>query len=156
DIAGARAAIGLAERIGAVIDHMNSEVLLRELAVVRKSGMMMATPSEARLRADKLLLVGSGLEGAWQGLREWRGQSVWLCPGHAATVSPTEKVRIAGRDPDQLPIVLAALRARIAGRPAGNGGLPAKTNEAVAQFLRSARFGVAVWSASSLDPLAVE
>src|SRR5215468_616621 len=62
DIAGARAAIGLAERIGAVLDHMNADVLLRDLAVLREAGMMLTTPSEARLRADTLLLVGP-LEG---------------------------------------------------------------------------------------------
>src|SRR5262249_58128541 len=61
DVAGARAAIGLAERLGAVVDHMNSDLLLRDLAVVREAGMMVTTPNEARLRADALLLVGPSL-----------------------------------------------------------------------------------------------
>src|SRR5262245_48061146 len=73
DVAGARAAIGLAERIGAVVDHMNSDVLLRDLAVLREAGMMVTTPNEARLRADTLLLVGPSLEKDAPELPEWLG-----------------------------------------------------------------------------------
>ena len=52
-----------------VVDHMHSDALLRDLAVVREAGMMVTTPNEARLRADTLLLVGPGLEEAWPDLR---------------------------------------------------------------------------------------
>ena len=51
DIAGARAAIALADRIGAVVDHMHSDALLRDLAVVREAGLIVTTANEARLRA---------------------------------------------------------------------------------------------------------
>ena len=64
DIAGARAAIELADRIGAVVDHMNSDALLRDLAVVREAGLIVTTANEARLRADLLVLVGQCLENA--------------------------------------------------------------------------------------------
>src|SRR5215468_10061044 len=73
DIAGARAAIALAERIGAVVDHMNADLLLRDLAVVREAGMMVTTPNEARLRADTLLLVGPSLEKDVPELGHWLG-----------------------------------------------------------------------------------
>src|SRR5215471_14375560 len=58
DVDGARAAIALAQRTRAVVDHMHSEALLRDVDVMRDAGMMTTTPSEARLRADVLLLVG--------------------------------------------------------------------------------------------------
>src|SRR5690242_5956136 len=73
DIAGARAAIALAERIGAVVDHMNADLLLRDLTVVREAGMMLTTPNEARLRADTLLLVGPSLEAEAPELVQWLG-----------------------------------------------------------------------------------
>src|SRR5215470_14011912 len=60
DVAGARAATVLAQRIGAVVDHMNADALLRDLDVLREAGLMLTTPSETRLRADTLLLVGPG------------------------------------------------------------------------------------------------
>ena len=162
DIAGARAAIGLAERIGAVIDHVNADVLLRDLAVLREAGMMLTTPSEARLRADTLLLVGPSLEQDAPELRNWLDLEssrdpraiVRLCPGRAAPPIAGE-TRI-GRDADQLATLLAALRARVADRPAGKTGVAAKAIADVAARLKAARFGVAVWSARDLDPLAIE
>ncbi len=167
DVAGARAAIGLAERIGAVVDHVNADTLLRDLVVLREAGMMLTTPSEARLRADTLLLVGRGLEkdapelARWLGLdapREHDAQGrrviVRLCPGRAAMPLPGE-TRI-GRDPDQVPTLLAALRARLAGRPAGKTGVAAKAIADLAKLLEASRFGVAAWSARDLDPLVIE
>src|SRR5215216_209663 len=65
DIAGARAAVSLAERIGGVVDHMHSEALMRDLAVMREAGAYLTTPNEVRLRGDTLLLVGPGLSEAW-------------------------------------------------------------------------------------------
>jgi formylmethanofuran dehydrogenase subunit B len=166
DIAGARAAIGLAERVGGVIDHMDSEVLLRDVAVLREAGMMMTTPNEARLRADTLLLVGPSLEKEAPDLSRWLGLGpsgkggaatrrslVRLCAGGSGTV-PGEKT--IGRNADHLPVVLAALRARLAGRPLGKAGISAKAIEEVATLLKAARFGVAVWSAVDLDALAIE
>jgi formylmethanofuran dehydrogenase subunit B len=163
DIAGARAAIGLAERIGAVVDHMNADVLLRDLAVVREAGMMLTTPNEARLRADTLLLVGPTLEQDAPELAQWLGVDdrsahqraiVRLCPGRAA--APIRGETRIGRDPDQLPSVLAALRARLADRGAGKTGVSTKALADLATQLKAARFGVAVWSARDLDPLAIE
>ena len=65
DVAGARAAVALAERIGAAIDHMHADELLRNLDVMRSSGVLRTTPSEAHVRADTLLLVGPGLGETW-------------------------------------------------------------------------------------------
>ena len=48
---------------------------------------------------------------------------------------------------------LAALRARVKGRPATARD---PSIDAVAATLREAKFGVAVWSASALDPLEIE
>jgi len=161
DIAGARAAIGLAERIGAVIDHVNADALLRDLAVLREAGMMLVTPNEARLRADTLLLVGPSLETDAPELADWLGLGtggeraiVRLCPGRGAR--PTEGETHVGRGADQLPSLLAALRAGIAGRPAGKTGISAKAIANLATRLKAARYGVAVWSARDLDPLAIE
>jgi formylmethanofuran dehydrogenase subunit B len=166
DVAGARAAIALAERIGAVVDHMNADVLLRDLAVLREAGMMVTTPNEARLRADTLLLVGPSLEkdapelARWLGLDASRDDNaatartiVRLCPGRATLLRGEMYL---GRRANQLPSLLAALRARLAGRRVGKTGVPAKAIADLATLLKAARFGVAVWSARDLDPLAIE
>ena len=131
DVAGARAAIALAERIGAAIDHMHSGALLRDLDVMRASGVMLTTPGETRVRADVAAARRlPGLAGTWPELpqsgccggkiRERR--IFWLCPGRdAATLGflgrdliGVDRETIRRRD---LPALLASLRARVAGRP---------------------------------------
>jgi formylmethanofuran dehydrogenase subunit B len=169
DIAGARAAIALAERLGGVVDHMHSSAVLRDLAVMREAGLMVTTASEARLRADVLLLVGPGLTAApvhWpqrlftpvsgaqadHGLR----RIVWLCPGRVRPPAPNVPVDVLGGDADELAGLLAALRARVASRPLGDLRVPAKSLDEAVATLKAAQFGVAVWSASGLDPLTIE
>lgn len=171
DIAGARAAIALAERVGASIDHMNSETLLRDVEVMRAAGIMLTTPNEARLRADVLLMIGAGLVEAWPELPERlfvppssvradaaaARRILWLCPGGDPTkLAGRAKVHVVGRNRKDLPVLLAALRARLAGRPVGKAPLAAKALDALAADLGAARFGVAVWSAAELDALTIE
>jgi formylmethanofuran dehydrogenase subunit B len=169
DIAGTRAAVALAQRIGGVVDHMHSDVLFRDLDVMREAGLMATTPNEARLRAETLLVVGAAFS-AWPDLaRQLFGPPVApelggyakrcvfrLCPGKTQIAAGDAEVRSIGRNTGQLPVLLAALRARVAGRPIGRAPAPAKTLDALAADLQAARFGVAVWSAAELDCLAIE
>jgi formylmethanofuran dehydrogenase subunit B len=171
DVAGARAAVALAQRIGAVVDHMHAGPILRELDLVRTGGALLTTPNEAALRADTLLLVGPGLTAAWPEIgrelldrepdRHWVAgprRVFWLCPGPSAPSLGTDGTPIErlGTDPTQLKVTLGALRARIAGRPCGPTALSAQALEDVAAALRAARFGVAVWADTALDALAIE
>jgi formylmethanofuran dehydrogenase subunit B len=162
DVAGTRAAVALAERLGGVIDHMHSDALLRDLAVMQQAGAYVTTPNEARVRGDTLLLVGPGLMEAWPQIGDRLlsapltpqvGQErriFWLCPGKGAALpAPAE---VVGRNVGELPILLALLRAHLGGRLAK---VP-KAVAGLAKALQTARFGVAVWSAASLDELTVE
>lgn len=132
DVAGARAAVALAERVGAVIDHMHADALLRNLDVMRSSGVLLTTPSEAQVRADTLLVVGTGLGETWPELpqrlfgtirqRQRDGGAelrvYCLCPGRDLAISASEKMTslTIGKEAAELPALLAALRARVAGR----------------------------------------
>ena len=58
DVSGARAAMGLADRCGAVVDHINSAGLFRNLHVLQDSGWITATLTEIRNRADLLIIIG--------------------------------------------------------------------------------------------------
>jgi formylmethanofuran dehydrogenase subunit B len=172
DIAGARAAILLAHRIGGAIDHMCADALFRDLDVMREAGLMVTTPSETHLRADTLLLIGTGLVTAWPDLparlldqASTAGDSaagerciVWLCPGREIErVAPrAEALQTLGRTPEDLPILLAALRARLWERPIGKASAPTKSLDRIVADLKAARFGVAVWSAADLDSPTIE
>lgn len=171
DIAGARAAIALAQRLGAVVDHMHSEAVLRDLAVMREGGVMVTTQNEARLRADVVLLIGAGPLEAWPELPQRLSVAavvppadqpaprriIWLCPGSGPMRRAGAKgTHVIGRGPEDVAVLLAALRARLAGRPVGKTRLAAGALDALAADLRSARFGVAVWSAAELDAVVIE
>jgi formylmethanofuran dehydrogenase subunit B len=168
DVAGARAATALAQRIGAAIDHMNADALLRDLDVLRETGLMLTTESEASIRADTLLLVGAGgiepssellrrlfgVSGAGNDTRGAQRRVFWLSPGrHSAAPGKITAIAVEASD---LPALLAALRAGINGRPAGPSPVPAPVLAGLADALKAARFGVAAWSATELDALAIE
>jgi formylmethanofuran dehydrogenase subunit B len=178
DVAGARAAIALCERIGGVVDHMSSTALLRDLDVLRESGMMLTTPGEARTRGDVVLLVGDGLveSGLLEAMPDLRTRALTrpaaegalrrifrlgadeadmraLAGAAAASVSKLETI---SADEASLPGWLAALRACVNGRPVALSGARSGEIDALAAALRSAKFGVAVWSAARLDVLTIE
>jgi formylmethanofuran dehydrogenase subunit B len=171
DIAGARAVIALAQRLGGAVDHSHAGAVLRDLAVTREASMMVTTPNEARLRADVLLLIGAGGVEAWPRLADRRSpvsaasptdpdtarRIIWLCPGRAGAKDiGMKRPQVIGRSPADLAVLLAALRARLAGHPVGKTRIAAKLLDGLAADLRGARFGVAVWSAAELDELVIE
>jgi len=168
DVAGARAAIALAEKLRGAYDHVHSEILLRDLDVMRQAGRMLTTPNDARLRADCVLFVGPKLRDSWPDLPKRLDLAApprlsetkaarkvfWLGPsrGEAAEVGAAE----IAATPGALPHALAGLRAAVLQRKTRmNGTLGQKFTDLAAQ-LRAAHFGVVVWSAESLDRLAIE
>ena len=171
DIDGTRAAIALAERVGGVIEHMHSAALLRDLDCLRETGVMLVTPGEARVRADVVLLVGDGLMQAWPHLAERllrpparpegvdvKRRIVWLAPHADATIPGFDgdiEVVAAGLGAT-LAANLAALRARVKGRPVAQARISLPALDALAATVKSARFGVAVWTAASLGALEIE
>jgi formylmethanofuran dehydrogenase subunit B len=168
DVAGARAAMALAQRTGAVVDHMHSGAVLRNLDVMRSSGVMMTTPTECHVRADTLLLAGplrgaardqllQHIIGNGQAKQSTPRRIVWLCPGRdllplAETIAATP----VGREIGDLPVLLATLRAQVANRPIAKSSAASKMLQQVAAALKETRFGTAIWSGTELDPLAIE
>jgi formylmethanofuran dehydrogenase subunit B len=150
---------------------MHSAALLRDLDCLRETGVMLTTPGEARVRADVVLLVGDGLLQGWPQLIERllrpparpegadvKRRIVWL--------APQAEARIPGFDGDievvaaglgaMLAANLAALRARVKGRPVAQTKIPLPALDALIGVVKGARFGVAVWTAASLGALEIE
>ncbi len=61
DVAGARATLALADRIGAVVDHMNMPAKLRNILTLQNSGWITTTLAEIKNRADFVLIIGSSV-----------------------------------------------------------------------------------------------
>ena len=59
DVNGMRAALDLADRCGATLDHAGGDALFRNLLVVQDGGWMTCTLTEVRHRADLVVLLGT-------------------------------------------------------------------------------------------------
>lgn len=132
---------------------------------------MLTTPGEARVRADVLLLIGDALRETWPALNERllrpparpdgvdvTRRIVWLAPKADAGILGFDgdiEVVAAGLGAT-LAANLAALRARIKGRPVTGAQIPLPTLDALAAALKGAQFGVAVWTAARLGVLELE
>ena len=125
---------------------------------------MVTSPIEARARADVVLLVGPDLAAAWPDYAAGLGLAgppplapdacrrvFRLCPGEEPAPAGVGET-IAG-SAEQLPVMLGLLRASVARRPVAKA-VPGVT--ALGEALRAARYGVAVWSAAAIEPLAIE
>jgi formylmethanofuran dehydrogenase subunit B len=168
DVAGARAAILLAEKLHGAYDHMHSVEIFADLDVMRQAGLMFTTPNEARLRADVLLFIGKDLTKIWPDVlarlspaeipayelaREPR-KLLWIAPGRGA--AKVEGLAVQTLDSSDLHTALGGLRARVAGKAVhGNKSTLRKLDE-FADILKAARFGVAVWGGDGLDGLSIE
>ncbi|MBO0733269.1 MAG: tungsten formylmethanofuran dehydrogenase [Methylocapsa sp.] len=167
DIAGARASILLAEKLRGAYDHMRSREIFADLDVMRQSGIMFTTSSEARLRADVFLFIGKDLNDVWPGMMErlspgqpppfdLDGESrklLWIAPGRALRTGGLAIETLETSNPQT---ALAGVRARVAGRPVVYAKSMQRKFDRFAEILKGARFGVAVWSSGSLDSLAIE
>lgn len=171
DVAGARSAVALADRIGAVMDHMGSTAKLRNLLVVQDAGWITTTLTEVRNRADLLILVGTDVVSRFPRFFErvvWVRESMFdLDPARREIVYLGEAKNVAagtapdGRVPTVIPCenrrlgeVLGALRVVLAGRHVAHdevAGVPVATLATLAERMKRAKYGVAAWAAGDLD-----
>ncbi len=140
--AGAEATASLAEACGATLDHAHSDALLSDLGAMREYGWIVATPLLARARADTVLLVGAGLD------------RFALPP--TPSLTPEAPRRVLRLSPDGLLQRLGVVRALVAGRPVASGADPDGALASLAETLRAARYGVAVWSGGTMEEIEVE
>jgi formylmethanofuran dehydrogenase subunit B len=166
DMAGARAALRLAERLGGAADHLASVQITREMRALHDKGLMYTTPREVKNRGDLILLVGPAAAQSPQ-----VAKLLASTPAPVALTPPVRKVvevcggagprnvETFGSDPAQLPGLLAALSAAVLGNPLPASGYAGLSREAIkekAEQLKAAHFGVAVWSSADLDELAIQ
>jgi len=164
DVHSTRAAIALAERVGAVCDQIEGDALAREVALLTDKGGMFISPGEVRRRADIVVIVGA-LPEIYDGLIAGLASTSPDLPAPAARTffhvgdegAPPpaldgRAVALACTDAD-LNGTLAALRARCAGRQVA---APVSIFDRFAGALAQARFAVFVYSGHGCDGLAME
>jgi len=163
DVHGSRSAIAMAERLGAVYDHVNGCDLVNEVALFTDNGGFFTTPGETRRRADMIVIIGDIPVAHHEILLSWTTASPDLTsPGKRAWFHLHGSGSAPGRDHIARQVkartivadlslggVIAAVRALLAGRRVSQT-LPGI--EAFASALAKASFPVFVFSGHSDDP----
>ncbi len=134
DVNGMRALLALADRSGAVVDNMNFTGARNNFLALQDSGWMNTTLAELKNRCDLLLVVGTDLEGFSPRFFErylWNEESMFLgdtgkreviylgkAPSGNASTSPSgQKAQVFECANQDLPEVVAVLRALVKGNP---------------------------------------
>jgi len=170
DVAGMRATLALARRLGAIVDHAASRIKYRNLHVLQEAGWITTTLAEVKNRADLLVLVGDGWHARFPRFVERviapetdllgdpltrRIILVDDTAARAAAALPQHFERLSLNAPTSaLPELFAMLGAQAAGQAVDPARLPAIAAGLLAQcaeWLRAARYGVVAWAAADLD-----
>lgn len=167
DIAGARVAMRLADRLGGVVDHPDSDALFRNLRAQQDAGAFTTTLSEVRNRADLVLVVGPdpapALPRFYERCVEPRRTLLGDEPldrklfrlgppaGAGAAEGPPPPATELPCAIEDLPAAIAALGALLRGQ--GIASLPVAGLGGLADSLKAARYVVLIW-APALFPAA--
>jgi formylmethanofuran dehydrogenase subunit B len=170
DVNGMRALLALADRSGAVVDNMNFTGARNNFLALQDSGWMNTTLAEVKNRCDFLLVLGIDLEGFSPRFFErylWNKESMFLddtgnrevlylgkAPSGAASTSPSgQKALVFECTNEDLPDVVAVLRALVRGNPIrvdSVGGIATADLQSIADKLKAASYSVVTWAAGAL------
>lgn len=171
DLNGARAAMSLADKSGAIIDSFYSPAAFRNILVLQDTGYMTTTLTEVRNRVDLLLVVGTDIESTFPRFFErmvWNQESMFeqdiasrevvylgKKPSGDASTSPSgKKAQVIACDNADLPEVISVLRALVKGKTVqaeSVAGIAVKDLKSLAEKLLAAKYSVVTWSGGQLD-----
>ena len=170
DVNGMRGLLALADRCGAVVDNMNFTGARNNFLALQDSGWMNTTLAEVKNRCDFLLVVGTDLEAfapRFFARYVWNKEAMFVedtsqrsviylgkAPSGQASTSPNgQKAQVLECATDDLPEVLAVLRALVKGsqiRATSVCGLAVADLQMLADQLKAAKYGVVAWAAGAL------
>ncbi len=167
DVEGARAVARLADRTGAVLDHMNSAAMMRNILTMQDGGWITTTLSEIRNRADLLVVLGGDIVSRFPRFFERciqndgtlfgdgrRCEVIFLGAAVPAGLSGVGPMREIGCDLPRIGEAFGLLRALLAGRPVTAteaAGTPLAVWQELAGRMQAAKYGVVAWAAPDLD-----
>jgi formylmethanofuran dehydrogenase subunit B len=164
DVDGTRAALVLAERCGAILDHLHGRALLNNVRVLQSRGQATTTLGEVRNRADLVVLVGAAIDDDFHGFtRRCLRPAAALLPERLLRrrvlhLGPVAKLpRQPGVDAQSLPCrddelleTLNAVRALRAGRQTRLGARRLQLVTRLAEEIAAADYAVFVWAPGQL------
>lgn len=165
DVLGHRAALGLAEKVGAVVDHMNGRSQFRNVLAFQDGGWMSTSLSEIRNRADLVVLAGTHAAAyprfferalsAESQFGKLRRRVVILGAEDPLPPVPDgmEVVRIPAQK-NRLDELFTVMRIRANGDKVDAdeaAGLSVEQIDSLVDMCRHANYGVLAWNAAELD-----
>lgn len=169
DVSGARATLQLADRIGAMLDHMNSAAMLRNTLAVQDSGWMTTTLTEVRNRVDLLVVFGNDISERMPRFynrflnnpesmfgQDTRQRELVLIGTNRNNKSLPNSSQVTHFPcpPDQTGDVAMALRALLKGLPLNAdsvAGITLDELQNLVERLCDARYSVVAWNSAGLD-----
>lgn len=171
DVEGSRAILALADRSGGVVDHAYSEALYRNYKVLQSSGWVMSSLTEARNRADVIVIVATDVQYLHPRFFErivnppetlfddppLQRTIIFLGKGMTMDAAAGPRVTAVYNVPcenAQVGELLEALRVLLRGQPVDAdsiAGVPKDSVVALAEKLKAAKYGIFAWSSSGLD-----
>ena len=166
DVAGMRATLALAERLGGTVDHLGGRALLRNVRVLQDRGTLATTFAEVRNRADLIVVAGTDVVSRFPRFFERvafgdamfvrdRDREVVFVGSRAVQLpqasSPPQHIRCDDRALGEVFGALRALCAETMPPRADVGGVPLAELARLAQRMQNARYGVLAWAAADLD-----
>ncbi|MBL8495412.1 MAG: hypothetical protein JNM37_14330 [Rhodocyclaceae bacterium] len=168
DLSGARRIVQLADRCGAVIEHMNSTAKMRNLLSVQDAGWITTTLAEVKNRADLVVLLGTDAVSRFPRFFErliWSQESMFGLDSGARQIvyvgaGLDDRAGHApdGRPPEVIPCKvdeigegMGAMRSILAGQSLhaeSVAGVPVGQWTSLLERLRSAKYAVIVWAAA--------
>ena len=170
DAGGVRQAIHLADKTGAVLDHMHGNALIRNTLVLQDLGWITTTMSEIRNRADLIIFAGTDASNFPRFFERtvWNKQSMFKLKtdkrqivyigdklNSKAGISPSGKrPTVLNCKTEQIGEIFSGLHALVSGTSIDVkevAGIKTSTLEKLAEQMKSAKYGVIVWSPADLN-----
>lgn len=163
DAAGMRAALALAERVGAVIDHAHGSTMVAQLRALQEEGSLTTTFAEVRNRADLILFLGTNTRRRYprfiermahnrHALARRRGEPRLIYLGPSIAGFPGETLRCRINALNEVAGAVAALASGHRLQVSHVDRIPTERIAELTEELQAARYGVAVWDAADLQP----
>lgn len=169
DLQGQRAALHLARRIGAVVDHLHGAAINANLRALADGGWLAASLAEIRNRGDLVVAIGDPIVAMprfWQRC-VWTGETLTgIAPkdrqvvlvgqgidAAAATSPDGRKPEVIEIPPADLPAIVATLATLARGGRVFHehvAGVSVATLRDLVSRLQASRYGVIAWSAGAM------
>lgn len=171
DVNGMRSALALAEKTGAIVDHMHSIGAFRNLRVLQDKGWIMTTLAEIKNRADLIIFAGTDAATNYPRFFE---RAVWneyslaknnnkkrqliyigdnLDISHAKKSGAKTPINFSCKQ-DQIGEIISTLHALTVGNEINKtsvAGIKLSELEKLVGLMKKARYGVIVWAPGEMN-----